>query len=346
MTGTALWRRGFCMAFALLGAACIPAQAQDDGFFKGRTIQMVIGHEAGAGFDLYARALIRHMPRHIPGHPAMVPQNMLGAVGMVSANWLYNVAPRDGTAIATFAPTSLVETLLGDGTGKFDAGRFNWIGNMDESVALCVTTRSSGVTNFEEMRKKETLVGAGGSGVGGPLSQTARAVKNLLGGNIKLIQGYKGSPSVRLAMLNREVHGICGIPLSTVQSEWQGDLASGEFIPVLQMGLEPHPDLTGVAHAYQYVKGEDERSLFDLVFGIQSLGRPFAAPPDVPQARIATLRAAFDASLRDEAFLAEAKKLRLTIKPTSGADMEIRLRAVYALPKPLIEKARQAVRAD
>lgn len=322
------------------------AQAQDDGFYKGRTVAMVIGHEISAGFDIYARALIRHMPRHIPGNPTMVPQNMVGAVGLVSANWLYNVAPKDGSAIATFAPSNLADPLLGEGLGKFDVTRFTWIGNMDESVALCVTTRESGIRTFDDMRKRETLVGASGSGVAGPLSQTARAVKSLLGANIKVIQGYKGSPSIRLAMQKNEVQGICGIPLSTVQSEWQSDLQSGDFIPVLQMGVERHPDLKDVAHAYDYVKGDDERSLFDLVFGIQSLGRPFAAPPDIPPARAKILRDAFDATLRDPEFLGEAAKLRLTIKSLSGVEMEKRLRAVYALPKPLIEKARQAIRAD
>jgi tripartite-type tricarboxylate transporter receptor subunit TctC len=286
------------------------------------------------------------MPRHIPGNPTMVPQNMLGAVGLVSANWLYNVAPKDGTAMATFAPSNLADPLLGEGKGKFDVTRFTWIGNMDESVALCVTTRESGIKTFDDMRRRETLVGASGSGVAGPLSQTARAVKNLLGGNIKVIQGYKGSPSIRLAMQKNEVQGICGIPLSTVQSEWQGDLASGDFIPVLQMGVERHADLKGVAHAFDFVKSDDERGLFDLVFGIQSLGRPFGAPPDIPAARAKILRDAFDATLKDAEFLAEAAKLRLSIKPLSGTEMEKKLRAVYALPQPLIEKARQAVRAD
>ena len=332
----------------LLAITCFTsaAHAQDDGFYRGRTMQMVIGHEVAGGFDVYARALIRHMPRYIPGNPTIVPQNMLGAVGLVSANWLYNIAPKDGSAMAIFAPSNLVDPLLGEGLGRFDVTRFTWIGNMDESVALCVTTKESGITSFDIMRQKETIVGASGSGVAGPLSQTARAVKNLLGGNIKVIQGYKGAPSIRLAMQKNEVQGICGIPLATVQSEWLGDLQTGGFIPVLQMGRVKHPDLPGVAHAFDYVKNPEERQLFDLVFGLQSLGRPFAAPPDVPAARAKILRDAFDSTLRDADFLAEATKLRLSIKATSGVDMDKQLAAVYALPRPLIERARQAVRAD
>ncbi len=326
-----------CMAHA--------AGAQDD-FYRGRTIALVIGHEIAAGFDVYGRALIRHMPRHIAGVPTMIPQNMTGAVGLVSANWLYTVVPKDGTAIATFAPSNLVDPLLGEGKGKFDVTRFTWIGNMDESVALCVVTRQSGIKSFADMLTKETIVGASGSGVAGPLSQTARAVKNLLGANIKVIQGYKGSPSIRLAMQKDEVHGLCGIPLSTVQSEWQSDMMSGDFIPVLQMGVGKHPDLPGVAHAFDFVKNTEEWQLFDLVFGVQSLGRPFAAPPDIPAQQAKILRDAFEATLRDPQFLAEAAKLHLTIKATSGVDMEKRLREVYALPQPLIERARQAIRAD
>lgn len=329
-------------------AACLfafPVAAQDvSSFYRGKTIAVVIGHQAGTGFDIYARALIRHMPRHLPGNPGMVPQNMVGAVGLVSANWLANVAPKDGTAIATFASSNITENLLGAGRGKFDARKLTWIGNMDRSVAVCGVSKASGFKTFEDIRKRQVLVGASGSGVAGPLSQTTRAVKNLLGVNMKVIQGYKGSAGIKLAIQNGEVHGICGIPLSTLQSKWRSDLTSGDFIPLLQMGVEKHPDLPGVAFAFDYAKTKEERQLFDLVFGLQSLGRPFAAPPNIPADRAQALRTAFMATLNDPAFLADAKKIRLSIKATSSAEMEKEIAAVYALPKPLVERARAAIR--
>lgn len=329
-------------------AACLfslPAAAQDvASFYRGKTLAVVIGHQVGTGFDVYARALIRHMPRHLPGKPVMVPQNMIGAVGLVSANWIYNVAPKDGTAMATFAPSSITENILGAGRGKFDARLFTWIGNMDRSVGICGVSKASGFKSFEEMRLREVLVGASGSGVAGPLSQTARAVKNLLGVKMKVIQGYKGSSSIKLAIQKGEVHGICGIPLSTLQAEWLSDLKSGSFVPLLQMGVDKHPALPGVAFAFDYAKTKEERQLFDLVFGLQSLGRPFAAPPGIPAERATALREAFMATLTDPQFLADAAKMRLAIKATSAAEMEKEIAAVHELPRPLVERARAAIR--
>lgn len=334
----------FATSTAFSASVTLALAQNAESFYTGRTVTVAVGHEVGTGFDVYARALIRHMPRHLPGSPTMVPQNMVGAVGMVSANWLFNAAPKDGSAIATFAASNIVEPLLGEGRGKFDVRRFTWIGNMDRSVAVCGVSKASGFKSFEEMQKREVLVGASGSGVAGPLSQTARAVKNLLGVNMKVIQGYKGSASIRLAIQNGEVHGICGIPLSTLQAEWRSDLDSGDFIPMLQMGVAKHPDLPGVAHAFDFAKSDEERQLFDLVFGVQSLGRPFAAPPDIPADRAAALRTAFMATLNDPAFLADAKKMRLTITATSAEEMEKEIAAVYALPRPLVERARAAIR--
>ncbi|MGE3247417.1 MAG: Bug family tripartite tricarboxylate transporter substrate binding protein [Beijerinckiaceae bacterium] len=341
---TTLHRRLLAAAvFACLPAA--PGFAQGvESFYRGRTVAVVIGHQAGTGFDVYARTLIRHMPRHLPGKPVMVPQNMVGAVGLVAANWLNNVAPKDGSAFATFAPSNITENLLGAGRGKFDARKLTWIGNMDRSVAVCGVSKVSGFRTFEEMRQREVLVGASGSGVAGPLSQTARAVKNLLGVKMKVIQGYKGSSSIKLAIQKGEVQGICGLPLSTLQAEWKSDLDSGAFVPLLQMGIEKHPDLKGVAFAFDYAKTQEERQLFDLVFGLQSLGRPFAAPPGIPADRAKALREAFMATLADPQLLADAKKIRLAIKATSAAEMEKEIAAVYALPKPLVDRARAAIR--
>ena len=211
MAARALRRFGIAavLALGLVGQA---AGADDvERSYAGRKLSVVIGHEVGTGFDLYGRVLARHMGRFIPGHPTLVPENMPGAAGFASANWLYNAAPKDGSAIAIFAHTAPFEPLIGKGSGRFDASKFAWIGNMDAVVGVCGVWEHAGISTFDELYTKETLFGASGAGSGGPLSQFPTALRRLLGVKIKLIQGYRGSAEVRLAMARGELQGICGI---------------------------------------------------------------------------------------------------------------------------------------
>ena len=202
-------------------------------FYKGRTVSIVIGHEVGTGFDIYGRVLARHLSRHIPGNPSMVVQNMVGASGIAAANWLYNVAPKDGTVLATFVHTVPFEPLFGNSIAKYDPAKLSWIGNMEESVGTCGVSPASGITKFDELREKEVVFGA--TGATGPLGKFALAVKNLLGAKIKLVYGYKGSASVKIAFQRGEVHGVCALPISTLKSFWRDELNSGRFKPIIQL---------------------------------------------------------------------------------------------------------------
>jgi tripartite-type tricarboxylate transporter receptor subunit TctC len=221
MVSTLLRTLSFCCQ--ILIGTLVPAAAADDAasFYQSHALRIVIGHEVGTGFDLYARLLARYLGNHLAGHPTVIPENMVGAAGLVAANWLYNAAPKDGSAIAIFAHTAAFDPLLGDSKGRYDGTQFTWIGNMDSVVGLCGVWQDSGIAGFDDLFSKQTLFGSAGSGTAGPLTQFPTALRNLLGVKIKLIQGYRGSADIRLAMTRGEVHGVCGIPLSTVKTEWR-----------------------------------------------------------------------------------------------------------------------------
>ena len=323
------------------------ALAQDvERFYASRKLSVVIGHEPGSGFDLYGRALVRHMGRFIPGNPNLVPENMIGVAGLVAANWLYNVAAKDGSVISIFAHTAPFEPLLGRGAARFDASKFTWIGNMDAVTGICGVWDHSGIAKFDDLFAKEILVGAGGAGTVGPLTQFPTALRRLLGAKIKLIQGYKGSAEIRLALARGELQGICGLPLSTVKTEWKDDYNSGRFKIVLQLGRDRSPVLAGVPHVYDYVKSDEDRQVFDLIFGLQAIGRPFAAPPDVPADRTKALRTAFMAMTKDAGFLAESAKMSLDVSPSTGEDVQAFVTRIYAYPPKIVERAKEALRLD
>lgn len=321
------------------------AQADDVAdFYRGRNVQVIIGHEAGTGFDFYGRALGRHIGKHIPGNPTVVPQNMVGAVGLVAANWLYNLAPKDGAVLAIFAHTVPLEPMLGQGAGKFDPLKFTWIGNMDEAVGVCGVWHATGVTSFEGLLAKEILVGASGSGAAGPFSQSPLALRNLFGAKLRLVQGYKGSAEMKLALMRGEVQGICGLPLSTLRSEWKDLWSSGDYRLLLQLSREKHPALGNLPHVFDLARTAEERQTLDLVFGVQAMGRPFAAPPGIPAERAKALRTAFMTTMTDPVFVAEARAIQLDLKPMPGEELAALIAQFYAFPPAVIERARTAIR--
>jgi tripartite-type tricarboxylate transporter receptor subunit TctC len=330
--------------FAVL---CGPAGAAADEvaeFYKGRTVTIVIAHEVGTGFDIYGRVLARHLFRHIPGQPGMVVQNIVGASGLNAANWLANVAPRDGTVLETFVHTVPFEPLFGNAAAKYDPAKLTWIGNMEESLGTCGVSKGSGIGTFEDLRQKEVVFGA--TGATGPLSKFALAVKNLLGARIRLVHGYKGSASVKLAIQRGEVHGVCALPISTLKSQWRDLLDSGEFKPIIQLSGRKSPELAGIPHVDDYAKTEEDRQVFGLIFGAQSLGRMFASPPDMPPARMQALRKAFMATMADKEFLADAKQTQIDIVPNTGEEVAALIARYSATPKDVVARAKRAFSAN
>jgi len=327
----------------LLGSVDHSGADEIERFYAGRKLSVVIGHEAGTGFDVYGRALARHLGRFIPGNPTLVPENMPGAAGFSSANWLFNAAAKDGSVIAIFAHTAPFEPLIGRGAGRFDASRFAWIGNLDAVVGTCGVGEHAGVAAFDELFTKEVLVGASGAGSAGPLSQFPTALRRLLGAKLRVIQGYRGSAEIRIAIARGELHGICGLPLSTLKTEWRDDFAAGRFKILLQLGRERSAELPSIPHVYDYSRTPEDRQVFDLIFGLQAMGRPFAAPPGVPNDRIAALRTAFMAMANDTAFRAEAARLQIDVSPTTGDAVQEFVTRMYGSPKAVIERAKEAI---
>ena len=342
--------RGLTLFAAGLGACLLsPGNTSADeveDFFRGRTVNLVVGHEVGTGFDVYTRALARHYGRFIPGKPNVAVQNMQGASGMSAANWLYNIAPKDGTVIATYTHSVVFEPLIGDASAKFDPLKFSWIGNLDESTQTCVVSPAAGLASFDDLLRKETLFGGSGAGTAGPLSQTPTALRNLLGAKIKLVQGYRGSFDIKLAIERGEVHGLCGLPITTARTEWKDMLDNGRLKFLVQLGRKKHPYLADVPHVYDYARNEEDRLVYDVIFGTQGLGRPYMAPPGVPAARVAALRKAMLDAATDPTFRAEAKAAQIDLSPLSGEEVQALLARVYATPAVAIERAKKAIRPN
>lgn len=332
-----MWRT---LGLLLLGCSAASAQGAAE-FYKDRQVSIVVGNEPGTGFDLYARALARFMGEHVPGRPTLVVQNMPGASGLVAFNWLANVAPRDGSSFLTAPFTAPFEPLFGNAAARFDASRMNWIGNMDASVSICGVSHSAGVRSIEDAMRVEAPMGA--TGASGPMTQTTVALNELLGTKFRRIEGYKGSASVKLAVERGEVSGVCGISLSTVRTQWRDIYEKGAFRLILQLGPAPHPELPGVPHVYAYAKTAEDRGVFDLIFGIQGLGRSFVAAEGTPADRVAVLRRAFDATMQSPAFMEYAAKAGIDLAPQSGEQVQAFIAGVYAAPPEVAARARRAM---
>lgn len=313
-------------------------------FYKGKSVTVVVGHEVGSGYDVYARVLARHLGRQIPGSPNIVVQNMVGAAGMIASNWLYNIAPKDGTVIATFSASPIAEPILGNPSARFEPAKFIWIGNMDESAGTCGVTKASGIGKFDDLLNKETIFGA--TAQTGTFGKFALAVKNLLGAKFKIVSGYKGSADVKLALNRGEVHGICGLPLSTITSHWRDDYESGNFRPIIQLSGRKHPDLASIPHINDYAKAPEDGQVFGLIFGMQALGRFYVAPPGLPPERRDTLRNALVAAMKDPQFRADAAKTQIDINPSSGEEVETFIARVSASSPAVIDRAKRALRPD
>jgi tripartite-type tricarboxylate transporter receptor subunit TctC len=310
--------------------------------FKGQTINIVVGYGPGGGYDTYARALARHYGRFIPGVPAVVPKNMPGAGSLRAANYIFNLAPRDGTELGAWAASTVMEPLMGNDQAKFDAARFSWVGSMNQDISFCgLWVHPGGPQSFADMLQVETVFGSAGQA---SISyQHPLILKNVLGAKVNVITGYAGTREVNLAMQRGEVHGACGLFLSSIKSQYLSDVQEGRLKLIIQMG----PKMTGifgpVPSVFDFAKSDEERRVLELHFKQILLGRPIAAPPDVPPGILDTLRSAFMRTMRDAEFLEDARKVNIDIDPVSGAEVEGLLRQFANYPTAIIRKARAAI---
>jgi tripartite-type tricarboxylate transporter receptor subunit TctC len=325
---------------ALLAAAQATAQPATD-FFRGKTVTMLIGYTSGGGYDIYARVLSKHLGRHIPGHPTVVPQNMPGAGSLRVANFLFNAAPKDGTTLGMIGRGLAVEPLIGASVAQFDGRKFTWLGSGSDQVSLCTTWHTSAIKNWDDMRAKPFTVA--GEGSGSDPDMFATMLRNLMGVKLKLVSGYPGGPEMNLAMERGEVDGRCGWSWTSIKitrNEW---VTAKRITLLLQMALQKNPALPDVPLVMDLAGSERERQILRLVLSRQQMGWPFLAPPDLPPDRAQVLRQAFDNTMRDPEFLAEAAQRQLEVNPMRGADIDRLLRELYATPPDVIAATKAVI---
>jgi tripartite-type tricarboxylate transporter receptor subunit TctC len=305
-------------------------------------VQVLVGFGPGGGYDLYARTLARYMGKHIPGNPTLVPQNMPGAGGVKVMNYLYNVARKDGTVMATFARGLVIEPLLGHAQGtQFEAAKFSWVGSVSNEVSVCAFWATSGIKTWDDLQKKPTKIGASAAGADSEIFPTV--LRNIFHLPTKVVTGYSGGGAdINLGMERGEVTGRCGWSWSSLLSQSKPLLDGKKINIVLQLALQKHEDLPDVPLIMDLPTTPANKAALKLIVSRQSIARPFAAPPGIPAGRLAALRAAFDATMKDPQFLAEAKKLDLEVRPVSGVEVEKLIKEIYASPPDVVKLAAQA----
>ena len=329
----------FGIVAALLAQSAVAAGVED--FYKGKTISLVIGYSVGGGYDLYGRLLARHMGKYVPGQPTIVPQNMTGAGSMRAASFLYAAAPKDGTVFGTFGRTIATAPLLAPTSAPLDATKLTWLGSVTNEVSLCATWHASAVKTWQDALDKP--INMGGEGTGADPDVYALLYKNVFGAKWKLIAGYHGTNDIMLALERGEVDGLCGLSWSTLKARRMQWLNDKKIIIINQAALKKQPELPDVPLASDLTQDPEKLQILKLFLGSQEFARPFAAPPDIPADRKAALIVAFEQTMRDAEFLAEAQKLSMDVNPLSAKTVTDLVAELYATPKPVVEKAAQAM---
>ena len=328
----------------LLGLLLPPALAQE-GFFKGKTIRIIVGASAGGGYDTYSRTIARHMGKHIAGNPAIVVDNMPGAGFLISANHMYKVARPDGLTIGHFIGGLFLQQLLGSRPGiEFDARKFGYVGVPAQDNYMLAVNKNTGITTMDQWLSSKTMVKLGGVGVGSATDDIPKVLGAAIGLPFQLVSGYKGTNDVRLAFDSGEVQGVCNA-WESFKATWRKQLETGELVLVLQNTAKPHPEQPKVPLAINYAKTEEGKQLIRaLVHSVGPTARPYVLPPGTPKERVQTLRSAFMATMKDPEFLADANKAKLDVNPLDGAELERNVKEVFNLDPKLIPRAREILK--
>jgi len=325
---------------AALVCYAIPAHAQSQ-------VAVLIGTTPGGGYDIYARALTRHIGRHLPDHPGVIAKNVPGAGGLTLANYMYNRAPADGSEIATVQNglpfEKLFQTLSPEGRNAlFDATKFGWIGSMTQTVFVTVTWHTAPVKTLKDATTQQAILGA--SAMSSDSYVLAMLTNRLLDTRFKVVHGYPGAAEVDLAVETGEVEGEAGKDWTTLTSTRPQWIKERKINILVQLGMQPHADLKDVPMAIDLAKTAEDREVMGMVFAKFGMSRPFFAPPGVAPERLAALRRAFDATMRDGAFLADAGKLGLEINPVRGEDVEMLVTRIMTTPAALAQRAREVLK--
>jgi tripartite-type tricarboxylate transporter receptor subunit TctC len=325
---------------ALMFAFAAPATAQDGvaQFYQGKTVRMIVGVAAGSGYDINARALAHHLSEHIPGKPTIIVQNQPGSGSISMTNQLYNAGPFDGTVIgAAFGGMPTAPLLTPEGV-KFDPAKINWLGSTNRETHVTYLWNTAPANSYEDIKKREVVVGAQAPGTTQydfPLMANA-----IFGTKFKIVTGYAGTPQIHLAMERGEIEGN-GASAYTTLKALNGDWIKDKKVKIIaQWALRPNPELPGVPSVLDLAKNDADKAALLLVLARLDFGRPFFLPPNVPSDRLEALRKAFDDTMKDPAFLAEAEKLKLDIDPLSGIQMSKLVNQVLATPKDVVDRVR------
>lgn len=333
---------GLSLFVVAAAIAAAPASAAD--FYAGKSIELIIGAAPGGGYDVYARTFARHFARHVPGTPAIVPKNMPGAGSARAAGFVSNVAPKDGTTIGSIMPGPIMNPLLDPKTeALFDPAKVVYLGNANNGARVCVSRKDSKIKTFDDLLTQKAVFGA--IATNDSTRDYGYLHKHTSDALYDLVTGYKGTNDITLAMERGEVDGMCGWDWSSMKSQKPAWVKDKQANILLQVGLEPNEELTGlgVPHVYRYVKGEANRKVVDFIISQQLFQRPFMVPPETPADRVEILRTAFAATMKDPQFLADAEKVRIDIAPIDGVQVQDAVRKLYAAPKDIVERAQRAV---
>lgn len=328
-----------CLAAALTAT---PAAADDVAdFYKGKKITLLLSTGVGGSNDLNARTLLEHMVKHIPGKPSYVAQNMPGAGHVRASNYLYNKAPRDGTVIGAFVRFYVLHQALGGRGVKYDATKFNYLGSTAVSNVVAGAWHSSGITRFDQLKTKQLIVG--GTGVGSGTVIFPNLFNTIMGTKIKIVQGYKSGHMIDLAMERGEVFGRAGFTFEAIQSVHPDWVTGKKFNVLVQIGLAKERGYEHIPMATDLVTNEADRRVLNMFAGVVAVGSPIFTNQGVPAARVAALRKAFDATMKDPAYLAAMKKIKLSVKPTAGPALAKIVDDIVNAPPEVIAKARGAL---
>ncbi|MBX9740863.1 MAG: hypothetical protein K2X62_12345 [Beijerinckiaceae bacterium] len=327
-----------------LGAAVAapPVLAQD--FYAGKQIVFMIGSDVGGGYDIYARAIARHLGRHIPGNPVFVPRNQPGAGSGTAAAYLASVAPKDGTTIGAIFPGVIIGPLLEDRAQTlFDPTKFHYLGSADSGTRVCITYQNSKIKSFEDALKGRVVMGA--SAAGGSTRDYAFMNRNAAGAQFEVVSGYKGTADIFLAMERGEVDGMCGLDWTSLKSQKPDWVRDKKINILVQNGSESEAELDklGVPTVWKYIKNDADKKAVEMVVSQQIFGRPYIAPPGTVPERLKILRAAFAATMSDPEFLADAQKSRIDVAPSSGEKVQEVVEKLFATPKETIKRAKEII---
>jgi tripartite-type tricarboxylate transporter receptor subunit TctC len=326
-------------SLAFAGFCALPAWAQPS--LAGKNVQMLIGFGPGGGYDLWGRVVARHIGKHLPGNPTVVPQNMPGAGSFVAANNIYNLAPKDGSVMGLIARDAALGPITGATGARFDATKITWLGTPTTETNVCIATSTAKVQTLEQLYTSELIVGDTGVGTG--THSYPKALNALLGMKFKIIAGFPSSSDVFLAMERHEVDGICE-SLDSVSGK-RPDWIPGKKVTILfQGGATPKEELKGVPFVADLAKSAEDRLAIEFLYAGQGIGRPFVAPPGMTPERVTMLRDAFRETMQDPDFLDDAHRNMLDVAPEGGEELAALIQKVYATPKPIVDKIGELIK--